>query len=156
MEWRIEVITCKTRQAVFIRIAFDVKPEQILIATDDAYTWIQIFEEYKILLLKINQKTDFSDEQIEEFDDQQYKWCQLMIKKLGSDFITIYFHDYLYGHNIWFLERYRNLYKYNQTAVEASVGVVRAFFCKTRQFWTCRDGKESCNIDGFSDHVYVT
>ena len=53
--------------------------------TVQALLWIDIFEQYKQLLVLINQKTPFSDEDVEAFDDQSYKWCQLVITKLGID-----------------------------------------------------------------------
>ena len=87
----------------------------------------QLFHQYSAMMKALNQKADFTDEQIVDVGRMIDTWGELYLKLCGSSQVTNYIHVLIAGHITNFLRRYKNLDRYAKIDFEAFMGVMRAF-----------------------------
>ena len=73
------------------------------------------------------QHEDFSDEDIESFQDAVDEWYYKYIELVGLPRITNYVHLLGAGHLYHFLKKWRNLYCYQQQGWEKKNGIIALF-----------------------------
>ena len=76
--------------------------------------WLELMEYYNPAIELLQKPTDFTDDEIEEFqtliDSLNEKW----IKMVGTEGITNYVHMLGSGHICYYLQQHRNLHKFSQ------------------------------------------
>jgi hypothetical protein len=74
---------------------------------------------YKDLILDARQEDDFSDAEIELFHDQSNAFMTAWLEVASQSKVTNYIHMLGSGHFVYYLKKFRNLYKYNNQGWEA-------------------------------------
>ena len=79
-------------------------------------------------------KEDFSDEEIDDLQDKCDDFTEKWIKLLPGDMaMTNYFHIIAAGHLRYYLQEWRNLYRYSQQGWEGMNSVVKSLLHKRSQ-----------------------
>ncbi len=109
---------------------------------DEYIATIAFFKDTMTLLCK---KTNFSNEDIEEFQDLADHFCQKWVALLSLPGMTNYIHMLASGHISEYLYRHRNLYVYSNQGWEALNGLVKqVYFRRTQRGGAAgRSGKRS-------------
>ena len=76
----------------------------------------------------MRKKTNFLDEEIENFQNSIDLFFQDWVKLWGEKLISNYIHMYQSGHISELLYHWRNLYKYSQQGWEALNTAIKSFF----------------------------
>jgi len=79
-------------------------------------------------LTLLRKKTDFTDDDINKFQELFDEFFQRWVQLWGEKSITNYIHIYQSGHISELLFHWRNLYKYSQQGWEALNGAIKTFF----------------------------
>ena len=79
------------------------------------------------------QREDFTDEEIENFQDLVDDFTVIMVDLYQKPFMTNYFHMLASGHIKYYMEKWRNLYRYEQQGWEAMNAMIK-YFCKCQTF----------------------
>jgi hypothetical protein len=81
--------------------------------------WNAIADAYCDVVEKMRQEEDFSDNDIEAFQDAADLFFERWLDHNGNESITHYIHIIGAGHLRYYLIRYRNLYRFSQQGWEA-------------------------------------
>jgi len=76
--------------------------------------WLELLDYYNPAIELLRKPTEFSDEEIEEFQTLVDSFYEKWIKLVGSEGITNYVHMLGSGHIRYYLILHRNLYKFSQ------------------------------------------
>lgn len=90
--------------------------------------WKSIIQKYIEFTKIINQKTNFTDNDIDKFDDLVDDWFQEIVDNFGINMITNYIHMLGSGHVSYYMKKYRNLYRYNQQGWEGLNSKITDYF----------------------------
>lgn len=91
-------------------------------------TIIQTIQTYREIMEIIQQKEDFSDEQISELVQKLNRFGDDWVNVAGIAGQTNYFHYLIAGHVVHFLREYRNFYRYQQQGWEALNSWMKIYF----------------------------
>jgi hypothetical protein len=94
---------------------------------DRAIRWRNMLQKYIGIMKVAFQHQDFSDEDIESFQDSVDEWFYIYVELVGIQGITNYIHLLGAGHLYHYLKRWRNLYRYQQQGWEKKNGVIASF-----------------------------
>jgi hypothetical protein len=90
--------------------------------------WTEFVNLYQALMVNARQETDFTDLQIETFHDQCGKFLHLWVKLHGYKHVTNYIHYIGSGHLVYYLRKFRNLYKYSNQGWEALNQKIKRYY----------------------------
>ena len=76
--------------------------------------WLELMEYYNPAIELLQKPTDFTDDEIEEFQTLIDSFYEKWIKMVGTEGITNYVHMLGSGHICYYLQQHRNLYKFSQ------------------------------------------
>jgi hypothetical protein len=101
---------------------------------DRAKAWTNCMKLWSELMVTARKKEDFSDEEINNFQDQcddfVVAWLNLT---QGNKGMTNYIHVVAAGHLSYYLRKWRNLYRYSQQGWEGLNSVIKNFMFKRTQ-----------------------
>jgi len=89
--------------------------------------WRNMLQKYIEVMTVAFQHEDFSDDDIEAFQDSVDEWFFIYVELVGIQGITNYMHLLGAGHLYHYLMRWRNLYRYQQQGWEKKNGVIASF-----------------------------
>jgi hypothetical protein len=89
--------------------------------------WRNMLQKYIEVMTVAFQHEDFSDDDIEAFQDSVDEWFFIYVELVGIQGITNYIHLLGAGHLYHYLKRWRNLYRYQQQGWEKKNGVIASF-----------------------------
>jgi hypothetical protein len=95
--------------------------------------WYTALDSYRELMVMVRQREDFSDEDIEEFSDLCDIFYDAWIELHQREGITNYIHLIGSGHVTYYLQRYKNLYRFSQQGWESLNSKVKRIFYKNTQ-----------------------
>ncbi len=81
-----------------------------------------------LLMETTRKREDFSDQEIEDYHDLCLNFMDKWVKLAGAAHVTNYIHIIGSGHLIYFLQRFRNLYKYSQQGWEAMNSKIKKYY----------------------------
>jgi hypothetical protein len=90
--------------------------------------WTEVFTAYKAVIKALQQKEDFSDPEIVEFQKKADTFFRKWIKLVGYDGITNYVHMLGAGHIRYYLKFWRNLNRFSNQGWEAYNQMVASFW----------------------------
>ena len=84
--------------------------------------WSSMIAKYREMMKFVNQRTDFTDNELEDFQAAADKFYLNWIELTGRDGMTNYIHIFGTGHALWYAAKHRNFYRYsNQSWVRSYV-----------------------------------
>ena len=86
-----------------------------------------MLSKYLEVMKRAFQHEDFSDAEIEDFQDVVDEWFYLYVNLLGLPGITNYIHLLGAGHLYFYLKRWGSLYRYQQQGWEMKNGIIASF-----------------------------
>lgn len=89
--------------------------------------WQLMLSKYLEVMKRAFQHEDFSDAEIEDFQDVVDEWFYLYVNLLGLPGITNYIHLLGAGHLYFYLKRWGSLYRYQQQGWEMKNGIIASF-----------------------------
>lgn len=95
--------------------------------------WNQTVEKYKLVRNMAGKHEDFTDDDIEEFQDLADSFFLAWINLVGRDGLTNYFHELGSGHFAYYLREWRNLYRFSQQGWEHLNKVIKMFYFRRTQ-----------------------
>jgi hypothetical protein len=95
--------------------------------------WNKCISLYREVLVLLKQREDFTDEEIETFQDKCDEFYDGWIDLLGKDGVTNYFHMFGAGHLAYYLREWRNLWRYSQQGWEAFNAKFKTYFFRATQ-----------------------
>jgi hypothetical protein len=90
--------------------------------------WKRMMPHYRSAMIKMRQKTDFTDDDISEFQEQFDLFHQDWVGMYGIKALTNYIHLLSSGHMSDYLFKWRNLYLHSQQGWESLNNLVKIFF----------------------------
>jgi hypothetical protein len=97
------------------------------------YKWKMCVQMYKEVINLARQREDFTDEQIELFQDKADEFFINWIELNNKDGVTNYIHMLGSGHFKHFLTQHRNLYAYSQQGWESLNSLIKQFYFRRTQ-----------------------
>ncbi len=101
--------------------------EQLQLEGNRLRKWQTMLSKYLEVIKLAFQHEDFSNEDIEVFQDLVDEWYYLYIELLGLPGVTNYIHLLGAGHLYFYLKKWGNLYRYQQQGWEMKNGVIASF-----------------------------
>jgi len=95
--------------------------------------WLKALEQYRQVMIFARRREEFTDEDIEIFQCQCDLFYDTWIALHGTVGVTNYMHMLGAGHLLYYLKRYRNLYRYSQQGWEAVNKKIKLFFFNDTQ-----------------------
>ena len=92
--------------------------------------WISMLELYIQVMKIATKREDFTDEEIEDFQDLIDFWFYQYISLVGIKGVTNYMHLLGAGHLCYYLKKWRSLYRFEQQGWESKNGVMSTFYNK--------------------------
>ncbi len=89
--------------------------------------WQRVLSKYLEVIKIAFQHEDFSDEEIEIFQDLVDEWFYLYVELLGLPGVTNYIHLLGAGHLYQYLKLWGSLYRYQQQGWEMKNGIIASF-----------------------------
>ncbi|KAI2497530.1 hypothetical protein MHU86_16984 [Fragilaria crotonensis] len=98
--------------------------------TDDArkQLWMTALNNYRISMVLLRQKDDFTNETIASYQCHADKFFQAWVRLWQKEGITNYFHMIGSGHVADYLYKWKNLYRFSQQGWEAMNSLIKTFF----------------------------
>ena len=91
------------------------KPEDL----ERRNAWYEIFDKYVPAMEVLRKKSDYTNEEIEHFQDLIDDFFSKYIAEVGIEGITNYIHMLGSGHVMYYMNVHKNLYKYSQQGWES-------------------------------------
>ena len=95
---------------------------------DERNQWMRILTSYRLCIKALQQKTDFSESDIDNFQCVADSFFWNWINVTGYDGITNYIHMLGAGHIRYFLRKWKNLNRFQNQGWEAYNGMIAAFW----------------------------
>jgi hypothetical protein len=111
----------------------DVITEVVILDEERRQSWNQVIGLWSNLMTQARQKEDFSDEDINRFEDMCDEFYESWIALNGQKGITNYFHMVGAGHLTYYLRHYRNLYRFSQQGWESLNAMLKQIFFRRTQ-----------------------
>jgi hypothetical protein len=106
----------------------DLITDVVILDKERRQSWNQVIGLWSNLMTKARQREDFSDEDIDSFDEMCDEFYENWILLNGQKGITNYFHMVGAGHLTYYLRHYRNLYRFSQQGWEALNAMLKQIF----------------------------
>jgi hypothetical protein len=116
--------------------------EVVIVDEERRQSWNQVVGLWSNLMTKARQREDFSDEDIEFFEDLCDEFYENWIALNGQKGITNYFHMVGAGHLTYYLRHYRNLYRFSQQGWESLNAMLKQIFFRRTQRGGGNGGKK--------------
>lgn len=87
--------------------------------------YIDLFNVFDTLMLVYRQETNFTDEEILNAHHISNRFGHMYILMFTKAKVTNYIHDIIAGHCTFFLQTYKNLYRFAQIGFECGIGLFR-------------------------------
>jgi len=84
--------------------------------------------DYSHAMVILGQKTNYTDNDINQFQEKIDSWFATWVYEFGSEALTNYTHLLSSGHIREEMEDLGNLYRYSQEGVEAMIGLMKNYF----------------------------
>jgi hypothetical protein len=127
-----EVTMPNTHVRKFLR-SFNALASIVIIDNQRRAQWIDCIALYKEVIDMARSKDDFTDAQIDEFQDLADVFFQKWLKLNKRDGMTNYFHMIGSGHLRYYLQEWRNLYRYSQQGWESLNALIKMFYFRRTQ-----------------------
>jgi hypothetical protein len=111
----------------------DLITDVVILDEERRQSWNQVIGLWSNLMTKARQREDFSDEDIDSFDEMCDEFYENWISLNGQKGITNYFHMVGAGHLTYYLRHYRNLYRFSQQGWEALNAMLKQIFFRRTQ-----------------------
>jgi hypothetical protein len=111
----------------------DLITEVVILDEERRQSWNQVIGLWSNLMTKARQREDFTDGDIELFEDMCDEFYENWISLNGQKGITNYFHMVGAGHLTYYLRHYRNLYRFSQQGWEALNAMLKQVFFRRTQ-----------------------
>ena len=114
--------------------------------------WTKLMDIFIPMMTKIEQKADFTDAEIDDLHKMTTSFFQLWVEMFNGRHITNYMHYIGAGHLAYYLQRFRNLYRFSQQGWEALNQLLKHFyFNNTNHGGDCGNGglKKDGTISGY-------
>jgi hypothetical protein len=95
--------------------------------------WNEVIHLWSSVMEAARQREDFSDEDIEDFQNLADDWYDKWVTMFGRDGITNYTHIVSSGHLAFYMTTWRNLYKYSQQGWEAYNSLIKSVYFRRTQ-----------------------
>jgi hypothetical protein len=128
-EFELETVSFSAWHVKKVLLKLGDLAEQLLGDQDPLCTirWRQMLTKYLDVMKLAFQHEEFSDEDIELFQDLIDEWFFMYIELVGLPGITNYIHLLGAGHLYHYLKRWGNLYGYQQQGWEKKNGIIASF-----------------------------
>jgi hypothetical protein len=90
--------------------------------------WYSALQNYRIAMVLLRQKRDFTNDQIATFQRHADLFFQKWVELHQKEGVTNYIHMMGSGHFAEYLYKWRNLYRYSQQGWEAMNAMIKTFF----------------------------
>jgi hypothetical protein len=101
-------------------------PETVDLETNK--TWKKCIPHYRNVMKKMQQKKDFTNDDISEFQNEFDLFYQDWVRMYGYKAVTNYIHIMSSGHMSDYLHKWRNLYVHSQQGWESLNNLMKVFF----------------------------
>ena len=109
--------------------------------------WHKLMDTFIPMIEKIEQKDDFSDQEIDDLHKITNSFMEQWVDMFNGKHITNYLHYIGAGHLAYYLDLYRNLYRFSQQGWEALNQLLKHYyFNNTNHGGSCGNG--GLNKDG--------
>jgi hypothetical protein len=128
---KIGPITMDNNRTVRIANQLELLIDYCIPETVDAdinMKWKRCIPHYRNAMKKLRQKTDFTDDDISEFQNEFDSFYQDWVGMYGYRGVTNYIHIMSSGHMSDYLHKYRNLYLHSQQGWESLNNLMKQFF----------------------------
>ena len=116
----------------------ETRVSNILLSTQ----WLSILGAYRPLMVMARNPFDFTDEQVEEFQDMADDFFSKWLHRFGEKHVTNYIHMFGAGHMQYYLRTYRNLYRYSNQGWEALNAKYKGiYYSNTNKGGSCGGGE---------------
>ena len=95
--------------------------------------WKEAIKDYKELIELARQKYDFTDEDIDQFQDKADSFFSNWVELHQAEGVTNYIHMLGSGHFKYYLEKHRNLYIFSQQGWESLNSLIKQFYFRHTQ-----------------------
>ena len=91
-------------------------------------SWMRALDQYRIAMVLLRKKDDFTNEEIASFQGHADKFFQVWLQLFQKEGITNYIHMIGSGHIADYLYKWKNLYRFSQQGWEAMNSLIKTFF----------------------------
>ena len=91
-------------------------------------SWIHALDHYRIAMLMLRKKEDFTNEEIASYQFRADKFFQVWLHLFQIEGITNYIHMIGSGYIADYLYKWKNLYRFSQQGWEALNSLIKTFF----------------------------
>ena len=95
--------------------------------------WLKTIKLYRDMIEILRQKEDFTDEEINEYQNLADEFFKCWLDLHGKDGVTNYFHMIGSGHLTYYLKKWRNLYRYSQQGWESLNNLIKVYYFRRTQ-----------------------
>lgn len=108
--------------------ALDILVESCVTDEDRKGLWTTALNNYRISMVLLRKKDDFSNDQVATYQCHADKFFQAWLRLWQKEGITNYIHMIGAGHVSDYLFRWKNLYRFSQQGWEAMNSLIKTFF----------------------------
>ena len=112
------------------------------------YKWHYMADAFEQLMEAMDRKEDFTDDQIDDFHVLCNTFFDLYVDIFKGEGITNYLHIIGSGHLVYYLLKYRNLYKFCQQGWEALNQLLKQFYFNNTNHGGCQGNSKSAMVVG--------